>query len=95
LVSLGMACTAAPLTTAVLGSVDAGHTGAASGLNSALAQLGGVVAIALIGAVLATHGAAFVQAFDIAVIAAAVAAACAGASIVVLFDARPGPEPKA
>ena len=31
------------LTTAVLASVDARHTGSASGLNSALARLGGLV----------------------------------------------------
>jgi EmrB/QacA subfamily drug resistance transporter len=92
MVALGMACAAAPLTTAVLSSVDAGHTGAASGLNSALAQLGGVVAIALIGGVLATHGAGFIHAFDLAVIAGAIAAVGAGASIVVLFDVRPAPD---
>jgi EmrB/QacA subfamily drug resistance transporter len=82
-VGLGMACAAAPLTTAVLSSVDARHTGSASGLNSAVARVGGVVAIALIGAVLATHGAALIHAFRLAAVAGAVisgaAAVCSAA----------------
>ena len=86
-VALGMACAAAPLTAAVLGAVDARHTGAASGLNSALAQLGGVVAIALLGGVLATRGAAFVGAVHIAATAGALAALTAGAIITLLLDA--------
>ncbi len=45
--SIGMAGAVAPLTTAVLASVDARHTGSASGLNSAVARLGGLVATAL------------------------------------------------
>jgi EmrB/QacA subfamily drug resistance transporter len=85
-VALGMSCAAAPLTAAVLGGVDARHTGAASGLNSALAQLGGVVAIALAGGVLAARGAALVRAFDIAAVAGAVVALAAAATIVFLFQ---------
>jgi EmrB/QacA subfamily drug resistance transporter len=85
-VALGMACAAAPLTAAVLSSVDPRHTGAASGLNSALAQLGGVIAIALIGGVLATRGAAFIAAFHLAAIAGALVALAAAASIAFLFE---------
>jgi nitrate/nitrite transporter NarK len=88
--ALGMACAAAPLTAAVLGAVDPRHTGAASGLNSALAQLGGVIAIALLGGVLASRGAVFVRAFHIAAMAGAMAALAAGAAIVLLFDDRGG-----
>jgi hypothetical protein len=73
----------------VLGAVDAHHAGAASGLNSALAQLGGVIAIALIGGVLATRGDLFVRAFHVAMAVGAVAAIAAGASIVLLFGDRP------
>ena len=40
-IALGIACTAAPLTTAVLGSVDGAHAGTASGFNSAVARAGG------------------------------------------------------
>jgi EmrB/QacA subfamily drug resistance transporter len=50
----GMAGAVAPLTNAVLGSVDARHTGSASGLNSAVARTGGMVATALLGGVLGT-----------------------------------------
>jgi EmrB/QacA subfamily drug resistance transporter len=85
-VALGMACAAAPLTAAVLSAVDARHTGAASGLNSALAQLGGVIAVALIGGVLARRGAGFVAAFEAAAVAGAVAALGAAASIAFLFQ---------
>jgi EmrB/QacA subfamily drug resistance transporter len=79
-VGLGMACAAAPLTTAVLSSVDARHTGSASGLNSAVARVGGVVAIALLGAVLAAHGAALVHAFRVAAISGAVISIAAAVS---------------
>jgi len=88
-VALGMACAAAPLTAAVLGAVDARHTGAASGLNSAVAQLGGVVAIALIGGVLAARGAALLAAFRIAATCGALTALAAAASIVFLFTQAP------
>ena len=84
-VALGMAAAAAPLTAAVLGAVDSRHTGAASGLNSAVAQLGGVIVIALIGQVLATRGAPFDKAFGVSAVAGAVLALAAGATIVVLF----------
>jgi hypothetical protein len=39
-IALGMAGAVAPLTTAVLMSVDSSHTGAASGLNSAVVRTG-------------------------------------------------------
>jgi len=65
-IALGMAGAVAPLTTAVLLSVDGGHTGAASGLNSAVARTGGLVATALIGPVMASSGSALLSAFDIA-----------------------------
>jgi EmrB/QacA subfamily drug resistance transporter len=96
-VALGMSCAAAPLTAAVLSAVDARHTGAASGLNSAVAQLGGVVAIALVGAVLATRGEALVRAFHVAAVAGAIVALAAAAAIVFLFqDAhRQGAKPAA
>jgi predicted MFS family arabinose efflux permease len=85
-VALGMVCAATPLTAAVLGSVDARHTGAASGLNSAVSQLGGVVAIALIGGVLATQGDLFVQEFRVAAFIGSLAALGAAACIVFLFN---------
>jgi uncharacterized protein YbaA (DUF1428 family) len=51
-IALGMACSVAQLTTAVLMSVDSNHTGAASALNSAVARTSGLVATALIAAVM-------------------------------------------
>ncbi|HEY1427375.1 MAG TPA: MFS transporter [Caulobacteraceae bacterium] len=86
LLALGMACAAAPLTAAILSAVDSRHTGAASGLNSAVAQLGGVIAIALIGAVLAQRGAAFVSAFNVVAIAGALVAVAAAAAIAFLYE---------
>jgi len=78
LMALGMAFAAAPLTTAVLGSVDARHTGTASGLNSAVSRSGGLIAVALLGAVLGERGTALVGGFhQVALVAAAVSAAAA------------------
>lgn len=84
-ISLGMAGAVAPLTTAVLTSVDSRHTGSASGLNSALARAGGLIATALLGAVLAAKGQALVQGFHAALVVGAIAAAGAGASAFVLI----------
>jgi EmrB/QacA subfamily drug resistance transporter len=49
---LGMAVTVAPLTTVVMTSVDRDHSGAASGINNAVARLAGVLAIAVFGIVM-------------------------------------------
>jgi EmrB/QacA subfamily drug resistance transporter len=84
-VALGMACAAAPITAAVLGAVDKAHTGAASGLNSAVAQLGGVVAIALLGGVLARKGADFASAFEVAAVVGAIVAAAAAATVLAMY----------
>src|SRR5258708_3127835 len=78
-IALGLAGAVAPLTTAVLMSVDSHHTGAASGLNSAAARTGGLVATALFGAVLASTGPALLSAFGVAAIVGA--GLCVAASI--------------
>jgi predicted MFS family arabinose efflux permease len=62
-IALGMAGAVAPLTTAVLSSVDDRHMGTASGFNSAIARIGGLIATALAGAVIAQTGMALVSAF--------------------------------
>ena len=77
--SLGMAGAVAPLTTAVLASVEASHSGVASGLNSALARTGGLVATALASAVLTSHGDALASTFRWAMIVGASIATAAGA----------------
>jgi len=71
MVSAGMAIAVAPLTTAVLGSVDEGHVGTASGLNSAVARGGGLIATALLGIVLSRQGPALAAAFHGAAIVGA------------------------
>jgi MFS family permease len=76
--SIGMAGAAAPLTTAVLSSVNEQYIGLASGLNSALARAGGLVATALIGGVLAAHGALLIARFHQAMVVAAAVALLAG-----------------
>lgn len=48
---LGLALTVAPLTATVLGGVDEEHASLASGINNAIARVAGLVAIALVGAV--------------------------------------------
>ena len=77
----GMAVAVAPLTTAVLASVDPRHTGTASGLNSAVSRTGGLFATALLGAVLVVDGDALIARFHLALLVSAgvgvAAAACA------------------
>ncbi|WP_010164895.1 MFS transporter [Sphingomonas sp. PAMC 26617] len=77
-IALGMAGAVAPLTTAVLSSVDDRHTGTASGFNSAIARTGGLIATALAGAVIAVPAAEIASGFHIAAIVAAAFAASAG-----------------
>jgi EmrB/QacA subfamily drug resistance transporter len=79
-IAAGMAGAVAPLTTAVLSSVDREHTGLASGFNSAVARLGGLIATALLGAVLSSRGAALVESFHLVAIGSGFAALIAGVS---------------
>jgi predicted MFS family arabinose efflux permease len=84
-IALGLSGAVAPLTTAVLNSVDARHTGSASGFNSAVARTGGLVATALLGSVLAAQGNQLVSAFHLAMIASAVTCTAAAASAFILI----------
>ena len=84
LIALGVSAVVAPLTTAVLSAVDVRHTGSASGLNSAVARAGGLVATALLGAVLSAEGEELWAAFHAAMIVSAATCATAALSIFAL-----------
>jgi EmrB/QacA subfamily drug resistance transporter len=83
--ALGMTIAVAPLTSSVLGSVEEQHVAMASGFNSAVARLGGLIATALLGSVLGRNGAEIYPPFHGAMFAsAAVAAASAIVALTML-----------
>jgi EmrB/QacA subfamily drug resistance transporter len=89
LISLGMAGAVAPLTTAVLASARAEHTGVASGFNSAIARTGGLIATALLGGVLALQGDALAASFRWSAVVAAAVAFAASASAFIWVGRNP------
>ena len=76
--ALGMTIAVAPLTSSVLGSVEEQHVAMASGFNSAVARTGGLIATALLGAVLASTGEELFAGFHSAMVVSGVFAALAG-----------------
>ncbi|MET1113194.1 MAG: MFS transporter [Allosphingosinicella sp.] len=86
-IAIGMAGAVAPLTTAVMASVDKDHVGTANGFNSAVARTGGLIATALLGGVLAARGEALANAFSTAAFVASGAAATA--ALAALFLLKP------
>ena len=78
--SVGMTLAVAPLTSTVLAAVEKHQTGMASGLNSAVARLGGLIAVALVGAVLVGGGEAMLKPFATALLVMGVIAALGGAA---------------
>jgi EmrB/QacA subfamily drug resistance transporter len=77
--ALGLSTAVAPLTTAVLSDVEVRYTGVASGLNSAVARTGGLLATAMVGFVFASHGARLLRSFHVTMAIGALA--CAGAAL--------------
>jgi hypothetical protein len=85
IMALGMAIAVAPLTSSVLGSVKEKHVALASGFNSAVARIGGLIATALLGVVLGKSGAALIGGFHGALIASAAVAVLASLAALTLI----------
>jgi EmrB/QacA subfamily drug resistance transporter len=91
IVAIGMGISVAPLTSTVMASVNRDHVGTASGFNSAVARIGGLIATALLGFVFAQQDNAdgFVSSFRIAALIGAACAAAAACCALLLI--RPPP----
>jgi MFS-type transporter involved in bile tolerance (Atg22 family) len=73
--AIGMTIAVAPLTASVLGSVEEQHVAMASGFNSAVARTGGLIATALLGAVIASSGKDLFAGFHAAMLVSSVVSA--------------------
>ena len=76
--AIGLTIAVAPLTSSVLGSVEEQHVAMASGFNSSVARLGGLIATSLLGSVLGLEGKALFAGFHGAMFVSAGVAALAG-----------------
>ncbi|HZO37409.1 MAG TPA: DHA2 family efflux MFS transporter permease subunit [Solirubrobacteraceae bacterium] len=78
--ALGLSCTVAPLTAAVLADADESNAGIASGVNNAIARVAGLLAVAAVGAVVsAQFGSALDRRLDARVLSPPAQAAVARA----------------
>jgi predicted MFS family arabinose efflux permease len=87
-IAIGMSSVAAPLTTAVLASVDDTHAGTASGFNSAIARTGGLIATAIAGAVISSAGPGLITAFHGGALVGAALAAISGVTAFATLGAQ-------
>ncbi len=77
---IGLSATVAPLTATVLDSVDEHHVGIASGVNNGVSRVAGLLAIAVLGAVIsASFGTSLDEDLDAAPLSPAAANAVSGA----------------
>ncbi|HEV7610511.1 MAG TPA: MFS transporter [Steroidobacteraceae bacterium] len=95
LVAVGMGACVAPLTAAVMTSVDPDRVGLASGFNNAVARIAGLIATALLGFVFARQESieAFMVGFRAAALIGAASAALAAGFALVLVEPRRAPAP--
>jgi EmrB/QacA subfamily drug resistance transporter len=95
LVAVGMGACVAPLTTAVMTSVDPDRVGLASGFNNAMARIAGLIATALLGFVFARQESmdAFMAGFRGAALIGAASAALAAGLAVFLVESQAASRP--
>lgn len=55
LFGVGLAITVAPLTSAILGSIDSRHSGIGSAINNAVSRIAGLIAVSLLGIIIGGH----------------------------------------
>jgi EmrB/QacA subfamily drug resistance transporter len=89
IMAIGMTIAVAPLTASVLSSVEEQHVAMASGFNSAVARTGGLIATALLGAVLSSKGEQLFSGFHVAMqVSAAVAATASVVALTLLTGVK-------